>query len=206
VKALSRLLISGMLLLVGLVILSAPKVEARQLAQQPTVAIPTVTGTPTGPLVRVNADNDFIRVRSGPGGEYIQVGLMIAGEKASAYGKNAEGTWIQIAYPGVEGGIGWVYSPLVTILSGGDLSVVEPPPTATPRVTPTVDPTVAAQFINEAPPTRQPTYTAPPQLVIPTIEPSSPTTTGVGFPIGLVIVLLGAVGILGALFALIRGR
>jgi hypothetical protein len=200
-------------LLVGLVIFSFSQVGAREIAQQPTVSIPTVTGTPTGPVVRVNADNDFIRVRSGPGGEYIQVGLLIAGEKAPASGQNVEGTWIQIVYPGVEGGIGWVYSPLVTILSGGDLlvgggdlSVVDPPPTATPRVTPTVDPTVAAQFVNEAAATRQPTYTSPPQLVIPTLEPDAPSTSGVGFPIGLVIVLLVAVGILGALFALIRGR
>jgi hypothetical protein len=213
VKVLKRLVISIMLLLVGLVILSAPQAGAREMAQQPTVAIPTVTGTPTGPVVRVNADNDFIRVRSGPGGEYIQVGLLIAGEKAPVFGRDFDGTWIQIAYPGVEGGIGWVYSPLVTILSGSDLSVgradlpvVDPPPTTTPRVTPTVDPTIAAQFINEAAATRQPTYTPPPQLVIPTFEPDSPETSGGGFPVGLVIVLLGAVGILGALFALIRGR
>lgn len=205
-NVLTRLGISGLLLLLGLLILSAPQAGASELAQQPTVSIPTVTGTPRGPVIRVNADNDYINVRSGPSTDYTEIGVLIAGEIVSALGKTAGGTWIQITYPGVEGGIGWVYSPLVTLLSGGDLPIVEPPATATPRVTPTIDPTLAAQFIDEVPPTRQPTYTAPPPLVIPTFEPNDPTTTGVGFPIGLVIVLLGAVGILGALFALIRGR
>lgn len=205
-KVIYRVLLSGAVLFVGLFILTAPQAEARDLAQQPTGSIPTVTSTPTGPLVRVNADNDFINVRSGPGTEYVEIGVLIAGETVPAFGKTAAGTWIQIAYPGVEGGIGWVYSPLVTLISGGDLPIVEPPPTATPRVTATIDATLAAQFIREPAATRLPTYTPPAPLAITTYEPVNNSPVGGGFPIGLVIVVLGAVGILGALFSLIRGR
>jgi hypothetical protein len=187
-------------------IIAIPGVEARPLAQQPTVSIPTVTGTPTGAQVRVNADNDYINVRLGPGTENPEIGMLIAGETVPALGKTFGGSWIQIVYPGVEGGVGWVYSPLVTLISGGDLPIVEPPPTATPRVTATINPTLAAQFINEAPPTRLPTYTPPVPLVVSTFEPAESTAIGGGFPVGLIIVVLGAVGILGALFSLIRGR
>lgn len=206
-KVLNRLVISGILLLAGLLLLSAPQAGARELAQQPTVSIPTVTGTPRGPVIRVNADYDFIRVRSGPSTVgYPEIGVLISGEIVSALGKTADGEWIQIVYPGVEGGVGWVYSRLVTATDGEDIQIVDAPATATPRVTPQIDPTLAAEYIEAVPPTRPPTYTPPPPLVVSTFEPNDPTSGGIGFPVGLVIVLLGAVGILGALFALIRGR
>lgn len=205
-KVLMRFGFSVFLVIAGLVIMSETLVRAGEQVQQPTVSIPTVTGTPSGAQVRVNADNDFINVRSGPGTENAEIGVLIAGETVPALGKTAGGSWIQIVYPGVEGGIGWVYSPLVTLISGGDLPIVEPPPTATPRVTPTIDPTLAAQFINEAPATRLPTYTPPIPLVVSTFEPGEAAAIAGSFPVGLIIVLLGAVGILGALFSLIRGR
>jgi hypothetical protein len=206
VKTHTRLGISGLVLLVGLIILSTPKAAANELSQQSTDPITEISGTPTGPVIRVNDDNEFINVRSGPGTEYTAVGVLNAGELVSAFGRTVGGTWIQIAFPEGEGGIGWVYSPLVTLVSGGDLPLVEPPPTATPLITPTIDPTLASQFINEAPPTRLPTYTPPPPLVISTFEPTAPTQEGFGFPVGLAIIILSAVGILGTLFALIRGR
>jgi len=205
-KAFIRFGFSTVLVIIGFSMIATVQVEAGEINQQPTVSIPTVTGTPTGAQVRVNADNDFINVRSGPGTENAEIGVLIAGETVPALGKTAGGSWIQIVYPGVAGGIGWVYSPLVTLISGGDLPIVEPPPTATPRVTPTIDPTLAAQFINEAPATRLPTYTPPIPLLVSTFEPAESTAIGGGFPIGLIIVVLGAVGILGALFSLIRGR
>ncbi len=196
------------LLLVGLLIglFSVPAAQAGVLEQQPTVSVPTVTGTPIGPAIRVNADNDQINVRSGPGTDYELIGVLIAGEIVPANGRSAGGSWIQVDYPGVPGGVGWVYSPLVTLVGGGELPILEPPPTATPRVTPTIDPTLAAQFIVEAAPTRLPTFTPPAPLVVPTFQ--APVDTGVdfGIPIGMVIVILAAIGIFGAIISLIRGR
>ncbi len=190
----------------GFLLINVTVVEAGELEQQPTVAVPTVTGTPVGAVVRVNADNEQINVRSGPGTDYDSIGVLIAGQEVPAYGRSAGGSWIQVAYPGVVDAVGWVYSPLVTLLRGGDLPVVEPPPTATPRVTSTIDPTLAAQFIVEAQPTRLPTFTAPPPLVIPTYSPVTSSPIEIGIPAGLVIVILGAVGIMGMLFSIIRGR
>lgn len=175
--------------------------------QQPTVDVPTVTGTPQGVMIRVNADQDQINVRSGPGThDYDIIGIMIAGQTAPAYGRSAGGSWIQIGYPGVEGGVAWVYSPLVTLIQGSDLPILEPPPTSVPRVTITIDPTVAAQFVTDAPPTRMPTFTYPPPLVVPTIESDQQPISTSRFPFGLLIAAFGIVGILGALFSLLRGR
>lgn len=172
--------------------------------QQPTVAIPTVTGTPPGPAIRVNADQAQVNVRSGPGTEYTIVGVLVAGQIVPAYGKSAAGLWIQVGYSGIPEGVAWVYSPLVTVLRGADLPIVEPPPTPTPLVTPTVDPTLAAQFIGEVPATQLPTYTPPPPLVIPTFAAEEPLLSPNTFPVGLLVVLMGVVGLLGTLFSLFR--
>lgn len=206
VKNIFRFLIAASVLVIGLLMVVSSSVEADDTMQQPTGSIATVTSTPTGPIVRVNADNDYINVRSGPGTNYIEIGVLIAGETISANGRTQDGAWIQINYPGVEDGVGWVYSPLVTLISGGELPILEPPPTATPRVTATINPTLAAQFIDEIPATRLPTFTPPAPLVIPTFQPENSGTGGGSFPVGLIIVLLGAVGIMGGLFSLIRGR
>lgn len=206
VKTFYGILISIGVIFIGGLMIGVTGAQASDDLQQPTVSVPTVTGTPVGSVIRVNADNAQINVRSGPGTDYVSIGVMIAGEEAAAYGRSAGGSWIQVAYPGVESGVGWVYSPLVTILRGGDLPVLEPPPTATPRITPTIDPTLASQFIQESQPTRLPTFTAPPPLVLPTYSPPESSPIQVGIPIGLIIVILGVIGLLGSLVSLIRGR
>ena len=176
------------------------------LAQQPTVAVPTVTGTATGPVAVIYSDpDDQINVRSGPSTDYPKIGLLLNRQSVPALGRTASGTWILISYPGVEGGIGWIYGPLARI-EGGELPVVEPPPTPTPRVTPTVDPTLAAQFVFELQPTRMPTFTPPPPLVIPTFEVvQAPTGTG-GVPVGFVIIGLATLGLLGFGLSFLRRR
>lgn len=194
---------AAILIIVLLATVSGPKVAVH--AQQPTVAIPTVTGTPTGPTATVNLDQDQINVRSGPGTEYPKVGVLLGGQTVVALGRSAQGLWIQIVYPGVEGGIAWVYSPLVS-LSGGDLPIIEPPPTPTPRTTPTIDPTLAAQFLIDTPVPRLPTFTPPPPLVLVTFEPAMQHETPGGIPMGLVIVGLAMVGVFGGVISILRGR
>ena len=175
-------------------------------AQIPTVSIPTVTGSPQGSIVSVrrDADQDSINVRSGPSAKYDIIGVLIVGQTAPAKGRTPGGDWIQIFYPGVPDSTGWVYSPLVEV--SGSLPIVEPPPTPTPRTTPTVDPTLAAQFILEIPPTRLPTYTAPPPLVIPTFTAEEIPTIPAGIPMGVVIIGMGVLGVFGILISFLRGN
>lgn len=188
----------------------SPASAGEQGFQQPTVDVPTVTGTPPGPTARVNLDNDQINVRSGPGTDYAEVGILIAGQTVPALGRSAGGSWIQIGYAGVEGGVAWVYSPLVTVLKVNDLDIVEAPPKPTPRVTPTIDPTLAAQFIVEVPATRLPTFTAPAPLLIPTFPVSEQVFTASSFPrtfpVGVIIIALAIIGLLGSVAGLLFRR
>ena len=180
-------------------------VQASWLAQIPTGAIPTITGSPLGPMATVRRDInlDQINVRAGPhASNYDVIGILIAGQSVPALGRTPGGLWIEIAYPGVPGGVGWVYAPYVSVT--GDLPIVIPPPTSTPRTTPTIDPTLAAQFIVDIPPTRLPTFTPPPPLIIPTfpVEKSLGSTAGV--PMGFIIIGLGVIGIFGTLISFLR--
>lgn len=191
--------------LVVLLLLQAGWVSAGPDAQIPTVSIPTVTSSPSSATAIVTMDQDQINVRSGPSTDYPVVGVLIAGQRVPALGRTVGGDWVQIAYPGTPGGIAWVYSPLVVV--EGSLPLVEPPPTPTPRTTPTVDPTLAAQFIQELPATRMPTYTPPPPLVLPTYtNAESIPGQSTRLPMGLVIVGLGVIGIFGTFISLLRGR
>lgn len=175
-------------------------------AQIPTVAIPTVTGTPPGPMatVRRDTDQDQVNVRSGPSVKYDIIGVLVPGQQIPALGRTPGGDWVQIQYVGVPGSVGWVYSPLVEVI--GNVPIVEPPPTPTPRTTPTVDPTLAAQFVVELPPTRLPTYTPPPPLAIPTFsQPDSPTQSTI-IPIGFIVIGLFVVGLFGIVISVLRGQ
>jgi hypothetical protein len=180
-------------------------VKAENLFQQPTVILPTVTGTPAGIMVIVNLDQpDPINVRSGPGVLYNLIGVLLPGQKVPALGKSAGGDWVLIQYQGVQGGQGWVYAPVIS-LTPGDLQIIEPPPTPTVAVTQTIDPTLAAQFIQTPIPTRLATFTPSSPLVIPTYTDYSGSTSG-ALPMGLVIMLLMGIGALIGLFTSFQGR
>lgn len=193
-------------IILALFVFAVPSVKAGKLAQIPTVAIPTVTGTPLGSMavVKQDVDQEQVNVRAGPSTNYDIVGVLIVGQEVPALGRTVGGDWVQIAYPGVPGGVAWVYSPLINVT--GNIPVVEPPPTPTPRTTPTIDPTLAAQYINEIPATRLPTFTQPPPLVIPTYQPAQSASGNARVPMGFVIIGLGVVGLFGTLISLLRGR
>lgn len=181
-------------------------VYANESAQIPTVAIPTVTGTPPGPIatVRRDTDQDQVNVRSGPSVKYDIIGVLVPGQQIPALGRTPGGDWIQILYVGVPGSVGWVYSPLVEVV--GNIPIVEPPPTPTPRTTPTIDPTLAAQFVVELPPTRLPTFTPPPPLAIPTFSQEESPTPSTIIPMGFVVIGLFVVGLFGIIISVLRGQ
>jgi len=192
-----------MLLLLGMSLTG--QVEAGLTAQQPTGSIPTVTSTPRGPYVIVNAitaNDTQINVRAGPSALTEKVGVLLIDQLANAIGRY--GDWIQIEYVGGPGGKAWVYANYVT-LYGGSLPLLEPPPTSTPNVTQTIDPTWAAQFLITPDATRLPTFTEPAPLEIPTYTTETGSPLG-GVPMGLIIIGLGALGIFLAVIALISGR
>jgi len=173
-------------------------------AQQPTGSVPTVTGTATGPVIVVTYPEQ-INVRSGPNSRfYPTIGIMYPGQEAPALGRSPGESWIEIYFPGVPGDVGWVYAPLVSFKEVGFLPIVEPPPTPTPLTTPTIDPTLEAAFIIPATPTRLPTFTPPPEIVVPTFVDQSQVSSAGRIPMGLIIFALAFIGGFGALIAYLR--
>ncbi len=185
---------------------STISVNAAVENQISTISIPTVTGTSTGPLitVRPSQNESSINVRSGPNVLYSKVGVLLVGQTVEAVGVSPGGEWIQILYPGIPGGKAWVFALYVT--DPGPLPVLEPPSSPTPQYTATIDPTLAAQFVVTEQPTRLPTYTEAAPIVIPTFDTIVPNQLPGGIPVGLIIVILGVIGILLALFSVFYVR
>jgi hypothetical protein len=177
------------------------------MAQQPTGSIPTVTGTPEGPVITVDQSLPVIRVYAGPSSfDYPSIGVLLGNEKAPAIGRARDREdWIQIRYPGVPGGTGWIYGLYVSLSAGARLPLVEIPPTPTPFATPTINPTLEAAFIGQLTPTRLPTFTPPPPLEQPSFT-DAPSPSATNIPAGLLIVSLGLFGFLGAVISYLRGR
>ena len=176
------------------------------IAQQPTIAIPTVTGTPEGVTATVYLDQpDPVNIRSGPGVFFDKIGVLLPGTTVNVAGRSSGNDWLYIHYPGVPGNYGWVYAYIVD-LSPGELQIIEPPSTPTPEVTQTINPTFAAQFITTINPTRLPTYTPGERLVIPEYADTFNSSFIGSIPMGLIIFILAGLGGLLALFSFIRSR
>ena len=159
------------------------QVQAYQAAPTPSGVTVTVTYT------------DPINVRSGPSTIYYPiVGQLSPGTTVSALGISPGREWILVEYPG---GTGWVYASFVSI-SGGELRIVEPPPTPTPFVTPTIDATLAAAFNVQPTQTRMSTFTPPPPLQIPQFQDES-----AGSPLGAAGIFIVGLGLLGGVGLLI---
>jgi len=192
------------LILLLTLLLNAPA-QFKVAAQQATGSVPTVTGTPLGPYIVVTYDAQ-INVRAGPNQySYSVIGTLLPGAIAPALGRSPGDSWIQISFPGVPGGVGWVFSTYVKLVATDTLPIIEAPPTPTPQTTATVNPTVEASFKTPILPTRIPTFTPPGPLQIPTYVSSGTQATG-PVPMGLVIVLLGLIGGFGAFISFLRGR
>jgi len=176
------------------------------LAQQPTGSVPTVTGTPTGMIVRVNLDQEIVKVYSGPSLYlYPAIGILLVGQEVPALGISEDENYIQVYYPGVPGSVAWVYGPYVTIIKTGRLASIPAPDTPTPTALSgsIIDPTLAAAFVTPVLPTRMPTFTPPPNLIIPTFLPDETVSR---VPMGLLILGLGFIGSFGTLISFLRGR
>jgi hypothetical protein len=202
------IILSGgfLFLLVFLLATQKISVDASSFPQQATGLLPTVTGTPIGAAITVKIDQQQINVRSGPGTLYPKIGVLLAGQTVPAKGRSPGGEWILVDYPGVEGGVAWLYAPLVDLVPGSVLGIIEPPPTPTPLVTPTINPTLAAQFVVTSIPTRLPTFTPPPPLVIPTFQSADIGGNSTGIPPGLIIISLLTVGALMGVVSLTQRR
>lgn len=155
--------------------------------------------TPVGVFITVANPPDGTNVRSGPSSIAYgpPIGHLNPGDTAPAFGKTFGGDWIQIEFPSSPNGMGWVYSVNV-VVSGGELRIVESPPTPAPLMTATIDPTLAAAFNIQPTETRLPTFTPPPPLEVPQFTDASKGPSFLGTS-GIFIVGLGLIGSIGLL-------
>ena len=58
-----------------------------------------------------------INVRSGPASSFESFGLIDKGERVNLFGRTLNGLWFQIEYPAAPGGVAWVASEYVRVLS-----------------------------------------------------------------------------------------
>ncbi len=195
-----------LLAVAGIILAFSVPEPAPVLAQQPTGSIPTVTGTPSGPMVSVDISLQQIDVYAGPSSfNYPRIGVLLSGIKVPALGRaRGDNDWIMIRYEGVPGSVGWVYGLYVSLTGGSNLPVVDIPPTPTPASTPTINPILAATFIPSSVATHLPTYTPVEPLAIPTfVDKAQPPSR---IPVGLLIFGFAFIGALGAIISFLRGR
>ncbi|MDD2922062.1 MAG: SH3 domain-containing protein, partial [Anaerolineales bacterium] len=100
-------------------------------ATETTTPSPTDTPTPTATTCEPNVIAPTpVNVRSGPGTVYEIIGALVAGGSAKIAGKNSEGTWWYIEFPG---GHGWVGGTVVTASCvPATLAIIAAPPTPVP--------------------------------------------------------------------------
>jgi uncharacterized protein YraI len=178
---------------VSLVMLFAPRqVRAYEEAQQSSILATVIYA-------------EQINVRGGPSTVYYPiVGSLNPGDIVTALGVSPGREWVKISFPSAPGGVGWVYATFVSI-SGGELQIVEPPPTPTPFATATINPTFAAAFISQPTSTRMPTFTPPPPLEIPQYPDVTPPHSS-GIASGLIVISLLLIGAGGYLVSLVLNR
>ncbi len=154
------------------------------------------SSTPTGVVATV-IYAEQINVRGGPSTvNFPIIGQLFPGDSVPALGISPGREWVQISFQAGPGGVGWVYAPFVS-LAGGELRIIEPPPTSTPLVTATIDLTLAAEFIIQPTQTRIPTFTPPPPLEIPQFtDTATSQPSGAAFGIFIaILVIIGATGL-----------
>ena len=190
-------------LLIAMIVLSfLPNLTHQVWGQFPTVSMPTVTSSPRGVYVRaIGQPTEALNVRAYPSSTSTLLGRFQVGQEAKAFGYY--GDYVLIEYAGAPDGKGWVWKVMLEV-HGGELPLLEPPPTEVPLVTKTIDPTLAAQFIITQMPTRLPTFTEPPPLQIPTYQIVDGATATGGIPMGYIIVVLAGLGFFLALIAILR--
>ncbi|MFW9805053.1 MAG: Ig-like domain-containing protein [Candidatus Thorarchaeota archaeon] len=123
-------------------------------ANTPTPTPPGGTATSTGQPTAVTTTD--LNMREGPGQGYAVITLLPVNTQVEVTGKNADGSWWQIAFPAGSAERGWVFAAFTQSSNTENVPVVQAPPPPTPTQTPTVTPTATSA------PTSTPTVTLTP--------------------------------------------
>lgn len=117
---------------------SSVEETAPETTPKPTntaTSIPTSTLTPTPLYVGFLTVRQNSNLRAGPGSDYEVVGSANSGDELPIYGRNSDGTWLQVD----EDGLTWIWVELVDLPL--EIASIPVPPSPTPTNTPTGTPT-----------------------------------------------------------------
>ena len=106
----------------------------------PVIGVPAVSPTAEAGTETPSASGTVIQqinVRKGPGTEFDSVGMLNAKESAALTGRDASGSWLQIAYAAAPDGKGWVAAAFIQSAATDSLPVVGKAAAAVPPGTPT---------------------------------------------------------------------
>lgn len=102
--------------------------EAEAVNSEPT-ATPTPAAAPVQNCSPTLVANTVANVRGGPGTEYNIVGSLPQGASAAVAGKNQDGTWWYIQFPGGVGGYAWIAASVTTATCiPATLAIIAAPP------------------------------------------------------------------------------
>lgn len=83
-------------------------------------SVPTLTGTPTVPVV--TPLDKGVNCRYGPGTEWLVIGALLVGQNANIQGKNGDASWWYVSTPNEPGKPCWVAASVTT--AAGNLSSI----------------------------------------------------------------------------------
>lgn len=95
-------------------------VTAGNINSLPIFGVPTQPGQPPGPTGVRGLLTSGLRLRSGPGTIYPQIGLLAQGSVVDIVGRSRDSQWLQVRYGSAAG---WIYAPYVLIVSGSLVNV-----------------------------------------------------------------------------------
>ncbi len=97
------------------------------------VVVVVPTPAPEAPTATVTCR---VNIRSGPGTEYEQLGVLEEGRVAEVIGVSQDGQWFVIKVAEVSTNQGWVTAECVAVSNAENVPVIPPPPVPTPTATP----------------------------------------------------------------------
>ena len=86
-----------------------------QPAPEPTPEPTREPQTETSDRVTATVTGAVVNLRRGPGTEHGINGQVRAGDQLHVTGRNADGSWLQVAHPAATGELVWIYGPLTDI-------------------------------------------------------------------------------------------
>jgi uncharacterized protein YraI len=86
--------------------------------------VPPLAGAPGAESGPSGVVTQQVNVRSGPGTSFEALGTLNPQDTVTLTGKNPDGTWLQVAFSGATGGLGWIAAGYIQSTETGGLPII----------------------------------------------------------------------------------